>query len=168
MPLVPTEDLIDAHEVARIIGSAQRNSVSLYLHKYPDMPRPVVDLGPSRPRLWLRPEIETWVQHRQPVTRGRPRKSVTTPAAQPATLPADKAPHLGGLRQGGVAKPNDPNRTVQAAGNSGALGRRSTPAPPRATPTPGWAQRRCGRPFGRTEIQKTLWPRSASDITRRV
>jgi glutathione-regulated potassium-efflux system ancillary protein KefG len=25
-----------------------------------DMPRPVVDLGEGKPKLWLRPEIERW------------------------------------------------------------------------------------------------------------
>jgi predicted DNA-binding transcriptional regulator AlpA len=104
MPLVRTEDLIDAHEVARMIGLAQRNSVSLYLHKYPDMPRPVIDLGPSRPRLWLRPEIDAWVQDRQPVKRGRPRNSNSTQGEQPAALPDDKAPPLGGLLQRGGPK----------------------------------------------------------------
>jgi predicted DNA-binding transcriptional regulator AlpA len=54
------DELIDAVEVARILGLAQRNSVSRYQRLYPDMPRPVVDLGPSRPALWLRPEVERW------------------------------------------------------------------------------------------------------------
>jgi predicted DNA-binding transcriptional regulator AlpA len=101
MPMVPTEELIDAQEVARLIGLSRRNTVSQYLNKYVDMPRPVIDLGPSRPRLWLRPEIEAWVQQRQPVRRGRPRKSGATPAVPPAkTVSGDKAP-LGGLRQRG-------------------------------------------------------------------
>ncbi len=108
MPLVQTEDLIDAHEVARLVGLAHRNTVSQYLEKYKDMPRAVIDLGPNRPRLWLRPEIEAWVQHRQPVRRGRPRHSSPTPADKPAALPDDKAPPLGGLRQRGGPKPERP------------------------------------------------------------
>lgn len=59
-PQVNTEDLIDAQEVAQILGLSHRNSVSTYQHRYPDMPRPIVDLGPGRPRLWLRREIERW------------------------------------------------------------------------------------------------------------
>jgi len=43
---------------------AQPNSVSLYQKRYPDMPRPVVNLGPKRPLLWLRPEIEEWARGR--------------------------------------------------------------------------------------------------------
>lgn len=59
-PLVRTEDLIDAHGVAEILGLTHPNSVSTYLKRYPDMPRPVVDLGRGRPRLWSRPEVEKW------------------------------------------------------------------------------------------------------------
>lgn len=63
-PVVRTEDLIDAHGVAAILGLAHPNSVSTYLKRYADMPRPAVDLGPGRPRLWLRPEIEKWKSRR--------------------------------------------------------------------------------------------------------
>ncbi len=59
-PAVRTEDLIDAVGVADILGLAQRTSVSVYQSRYPDMPRPVVDLGRGRPRLWLRTEVEAW------------------------------------------------------------------------------------------------------------
>ncbi len=62
---VVLEDLIDAHDVARILGLSHRNTVSLYLRRYPDMPRPVLDLGRGRPCLWLRPEVERW-HARQP------------------------------------------------------------------------------------------------------
>lgn len=63
-PWVNTEDLIDAHEVARVLGLAHPNSVSTYLRRYPTMPRPAVDLGRGKPRLWLRPEIERWSTQR--------------------------------------------------------------------------------------------------------
>jgi predicted DNA-binding transcriptional regulator AlpA len=59
-PQVATEDLIDAQVVAEILGLSHRNSVSLYQRRYDDMPRPVVDLGEGRVKLWLRPEIEHW------------------------------------------------------------------------------------------------------------
>jgi predicted DNA-binding transcriptional regulator AlpA len=72
-PKVNTEDLIDAHEVAAILGLAQPNSVSLYQRRYADMPRPVVNLGPNRPLLWLRPEIEAWARS-NPRRPGRPPK----------------------------------------------------------------------------------------------
>lgn len=62
-----TEDLVDAIGVAEILGLANRTSVSVYQGRYADMPRPVVDLGAGRPRLWLRGEIERWA-----ASRGRP------------------------------------------------------------------------------------------------
>lgn len=64
-PRVDTEDLIDAHGVAEILGLAHRNTVSVYQRRYADMPRPVVDLGPGRTKLWLRPEVERWAASRQ-------------------------------------------------------------------------------------------------------
>jgi predicted DNA-binding transcriptional regulator AlpA len=63
-PMVNTEDLCDAHEVAELIGVGHANSVHGYLRRYVDMPRPVVALGPSRIHLWLRPEIEAWQRTR--------------------------------------------------------------------------------------------------------
>jgi predicted DNA-binding transcriptional regulator AlpA len=61
-PLVRTEDLIDAMEVAQLLGLSHRNSVSTYQRRYRDMPRPVVDLGRNRSRLWLKTEIKEWVR----------------------------------------------------------------------------------------------------------
>ena len=64
-PRINTEDLIDAHAVAEILGLAHPNSVSTYQRRYEDMPQPIVDLGRGRPRLWLRSEVEEWAQNRQ-------------------------------------------------------------------------------------------------------
>jgi len=61
-PRVRTEDLIDAKGIAHLLGLSHPNSVSTYQRRYPNMPRPVLDLGPGRPRLWLRPEVETWAR----------------------------------------------------------------------------------------------------------
>jgi hypothetical protein len=57
---VALEEFVDARDVARILGLSQRNTVSQYQRRYPDMPRPVLDLGPGRPSLWLRPQLERW------------------------------------------------------------------------------------------------------------
>ena len=54
------DDLLDAHGVAGALGLAHPNTVSVYQRRYDDMPRPVVDLGKGRVKLWLRPEIEQW------------------------------------------------------------------------------------------------------------
>lgn len=63
-PEVRTEDLVDSHGVAKILGLSHINSVSTYLRRYEDMPRPVVDFGRGRPRLWLRQEIVEWAESR--------------------------------------------------------------------------------------------------------
>ena len=61
---VDVDELIDAQEVAAMLDLAQANSVYLYLSRYPDMPRPVVDRGPRRAKLWLRAEIAQWASSR--------------------------------------------------------------------------------------------------------
>lgn len=63
-PMVNTEDLCDAHEVAQLIGLGHPNSVHGYLRRYDDMPRPVVSLGRGRIHLWLRPDIVAWHETR--------------------------------------------------------------------------------------------------------
>ena len=60
MPRVNTEDLVDAHGVAELLGLSQPNSVSTYQYRYDDMPRPVIDLGAGRCKMWLRSEIIGW------------------------------------------------------------------------------------------------------------
>ena len=68
-PPIRSEDLIDARAVAEILGLRQPNSVSTYQHRYADMPRPVVDLGEGRCKLWLRSQIEVWARGRhQPLS----------------------------------------------------------------------------------------------------
>lgn len=61
---VDTNDVTDAYGVAELLGLAQRNTVSLYQRRYPDMPRPVIDLGRGRCKLWLRSEIQAWQSER--------------------------------------------------------------------------------------------------------
>lgn len=57
---VDVDDLIDANGVAEILGLTQRTAVSVYQHRYPDMPRPVVTRSAGRTRLWLASEIRRW------------------------------------------------------------------------------------------------------------
>jgi glutathione-regulated potassium-efflux system ancillary protein KefG len=71
-PRVATEDLIDAQGVADVLGLSHRNTVSQYQRRYEDMPRPVLDLGEGRVKLWLRPEIERWADEQ--VAGGRTRR----------------------------------------------------------------------------------------------
>jgi predicted DNA-binding transcriptional regulator AlpA len=62
--MINTDDLCDAQAVAAMVGLRHPNSVHTYQRRYSDMPRPVIDLGPGRSRLWLRPEIEAWMTAR--------------------------------------------------------------------------------------------------------
>ncbi len=59
-PKVNTEDLVDSQEVAEILGLSHKNSVSTYLHRYDDFPRPVVERSGGRTRLWLAQDIKRW------------------------------------------------------------------------------------------------------------
>jgi len=61
---VVLSDLIDATDVAQILGLSRATSVYVYLQRYEDMPHPVVDRGPKRAKLWLRSEIEAWLRTR--------------------------------------------------------------------------------------------------------
>jgi predicted DNA-binding transcriptional regulator AlpA len=76
-PKVDTEDLVDAQEVAAVLGLSHRNSVSLYQRRYADMPRPIVDLGNGRVKLWLRSEIVRWATELASVGRTRPARRVS-------------------------------------------------------------------------------------------
>jgi predicted DNA-binding transcriptional regulator AlpA len=60
--MVNLYDLIDAHGVAEVVGLAHANNVSLYQRRYPEMPRPVLNLGKGRPCLWLKSEIVKWAK----------------------------------------------------------------------------------------------------------
>ncbi len=60
---IDVDDLVDAHEVARVLNLSHRHTVSLYQKRYPDMPRPIVDLGAGRCKMWLRAEILNWAKH---------------------------------------------------------------------------------------------------------
>jgi glutathione-regulated potassium-efflux system ancillary protein KefG len=74
--MVPTEDLLDAQGVADILRLAHRNTVSQYQQRYDDMPKPVIDLGKGRVKLWLRPEIEEWAAQQTSLGRTRPKRRV--------------------------------------------------------------------------------------------
>jgi predicted DNA-binding transcriptional regulator AlpA len=74
-PRVASEDLIDAQDVANILGLSHRNTVFQYQRRYDDMPRPVVDLGDGRVKLWLRPQIERWAARTAAQGRTRRKRS---------------------------------------------------------------------------------------------
>jgi predicted DNA-binding transcriptional regulator AlpA len=57
---VDLDDLLDAREVAELLGLASANAVNVYLGRYTDFPEPVL----VRPgfRLWLRSDVEAWAR----------------------------------------------------------------------------------------------------------
>ena len=59
---IDIDDLIDATAVAELLRLAHRNTVSVYQNRYPDMPRPVIDFGGGRCKLWLRSEVVRWTK----------------------------------------------------------------------------------------------------------
>jgi glutathione-regulated potassium-efflux system ancillary protein KefG len=73
---IDPDNLTDAQGVADILKLSHRNSVSLYQRRYADMPRPVVDLGEGRVKLWLRPEVERWATKQAAHGRVRPARRV--------------------------------------------------------------------------------------------
>jgi predicted DNA-binding transcriptional regulator AlpA len=62
VPPIDPDDLVDATEVAALLGLAHRNSVSVYRHRHADFPAPVVEK--SRCVLWLRADVEHWRDRR--------------------------------------------------------------------------------------------------------
>jgi glutathione-regulated potassium-efflux system ancillary protein KefG len=72
---VAIDELLDAHAVAELLGLSHPNTVSVYQHRYEDMPRPVIDLGKGRVKLWLRLDIERWAAEQSARGRRRPNRS---------------------------------------------------------------------------------------------
>jgi predicted DNA-binding transcriptional regulator AlpA len=58
--MVNLDDLVDADEVATLLGLSSRNAISVYRSRYDDFPKPVVDRGTGKCRFWLRPDVEAW------------------------------------------------------------------------------------------------------------
>ena len=54
--LVETDDLLDANEVAELLGLSTRTAISVYRSRYPDFPEPVVVKAACW--LWMRGDIE--------------------------------------------------------------------------------------------------------------
>ena len=77
-PRIDSEDLVDAHGVAEILGLAHRNTVSQYQKRYPDMPRPIVDLGGGRTKLWLESEMRAWAERQASSGRTRPGRQASS------------------------------------------------------------------------------------------
>jgi predicted DNA-binding transcriptional regulator AlpA len=60
---VDIDDLLDSTQVAAMTNLNSPSAVSVYLGRG-SFPRPVIDRGPNRVRLWLRQDIERWMAER--------------------------------------------------------------------------------------------------------
>lgn len=62
---IHTDDLLDTTEIAQLVGWHSFRVVSQYRTRHPDrFPRPVVDKGPGRARLWARADVMAWLEAR--------------------------------------------------------------------------------------------------------
>lgn len=62
MVKLDSDDLIDAGEVAVLLGLARRQAVSTYRRRYADFPEPIVDKNSGKCSLWRRQDIEAWAR----------------------------------------------------------------------------------------------------------
>ncbi len=59
---VDVDDLIDAREVADLLGLSSPRAVAVYSSR--GLPEPIIDRGPNTAKLWLRQDIERWLRER--------------------------------------------------------------------------------------------------------
>jgi predicted DNA-binding transcriptional regulator AlpA len=62
--MINPDDLLDAGEVAEVLGLARRQAVSTYRARYSDFPEPRVSKNSGMCDLWLRADIEAWRDRR--------------------------------------------------------------------------------------------------------
>jgi len=53
---VDVDDLVDAREVAQLLGLSSPRAVAVYASR--GLPEPILDRGPNTAKLWLRQDIE--------------------------------------------------------------------------------------------------------------
>ena len=59
---VDVDDLVDAREVAEMLGLSSPRAVAVYASR--GLPDPIIDRGPNTAKLWLRQDIERWLRDR--------------------------------------------------------------------------------------------------------
>lgn len=60
---VDVTELIDAKEVAAMLGFQHYQTVHTFARRHPEMPKPVVDKPAAR--LWVRADIAKWLAKRE-------------------------------------------------------------------------------------------------------
>ena len=61
---VDLDDLIDVGEVAQLLSLAHKNSVTTYLRRYDDFPKPVIEFADGKCRAWVREDVQEWSANR--------------------------------------------------------------------------------------------------------
>ena len=61
---VDVDDLLDASQVAELLGLSSPNAVSVYHRRYEDFPSPVLVPPSGRCQFWHRPDVEAWSRRR--------------------------------------------------------------------------------------------------------
>ncbi|WCO66818.1 hypothetical protein PO878_20200 [Iamia majanohamensis] len=64
-PQVELDDLLDAEQVAEVLGLSSRGAVSVYRRRYSDFPAPVLERSSGRCQLWARADVVAWGRSRQ-------------------------------------------------------------------------------------------------------
>ena len=59
---VDPSELLDATEVAELLGLARRQAISTYRTRYPGFPAPVVEKSSGKCTLWRREDVERWAK----------------------------------------------------------------------------------------------------------
>jgi predicted DNA-binding transcriptional regulator AlpA len=62
VPKIDPDELVDAAEIAPLIGLENPKGVHVYRRRYADFPEPVIDKG--RCVLWRRVDVRSWAQQR--------------------------------------------------------------------------------------------------------
>jgi len=63
-PEVNLNDLLDAEQVADLLGLSSRGAVSVYRRRYESFPAPVLERNSGRCQLWLRGDVVGWARAR--------------------------------------------------------------------------------------------------------
>ena len=61
---VDLDDLIDVGEVAELLGLAHKNSVTTYMRRYADFPKPAIEFADGKCRMWVDVDVRNWKSKR--------------------------------------------------------------------------------------------------------
>ncbi len=62
---VDLDDLLEAAQVAKVLGLSKATAVSVYQRRYEDFPLPVLASSSGRCQFWLRQDVVSWSLRRQ-------------------------------------------------------------------------------------------------------